>query len=379
LDYSRKIEAARRRITQHAMRMVFRKREDLACIAARLPRTGIHRILVCRTVHTLGDSLTLTPLLQELSAIYPGAEIDIVGSCPAAREIYGAFFCVGKIIQLPAHALRYPLRTLGALQQMKRTHYDLVIDPDPQSQSGRLLTLLADATYSLGFVGPKKSGKMTHGVAVPDEPRHKGTIPVFLLRSAIGEEASKRKYPRLDIQLSAFERRQGQDKLARLTSTHSVSARKKGSIGIFANGTGSKRLGSDWWTRFIEAFEPAVADYDLVEILPAFGQSLLGSRYPGYYSSNVRKMASVITNLSLYVSADCGVMHLACASGAPTVGIFAVTDTSEWGPYGDSNHAIDARDLTPEQVAVQILDVLKTPIALQSPRRAPLKVDRIPA
>src|ERR1035437_5400155 len=137
VDYSPKIEAARRRITQHAMRMVFRKKEDLACIAARLPRTGIHRILVCRTVHTLGDSLTLTPLLQELSAIYPGPEIDIVGSCPAAREIYGAFFCVGKIIQLPAHALRYPLRTLGALQQMKRTHYDLVIDPDPQSQSGR--------------------------------------------------------------------------------------------------------------------------------------------------------------------------------------------------------------------------------------------------
>jgi heptosyltransferase-3 len=358
MAFSSKIDATRRRITQWMMRLVFRQSGGLTQIAARLPRAGIHRILVCRTVHMLGDSLLLTPLLEELSAVYPGAEIDIICGYAVAREIYGGFFSVGKIIQLPAHALRYPLRTLGALRQMKRTHYDLVIDPDPQSQSGRLLTLLARKTYSLGFVGPKKSGKMTHGVVVPGEPRHKAKIPVFLLRSALGETILKDAYPPLCIALTTFECRQGREMLASMTKVSCGSRVKKGRIGIFANATDGKRLGIDWWTKFLEVFEPGTVDFDLIEILPAFGHSLLDCRYAGYFSSNVRKMASVIANLSLFISADCGVMHLACASGAPTVGVFTVTDASEWGPYGDSNCAIDHRDLTPAQVAVQVLGLL---------------------
>ncbi len=340
------------------MRLVFRQTSGLAQIAARLPRTGVHRILVCRTVHSLGDSLTLTPLLDELRAVYPGAEIDIINGCAAACEIYGGFFSVGKIFQLPTHALRYPLRTLGALRQMKRTHYDLVIDPDTQSQSGRLLTLLARKTYSLGFVGPKKSGKVTHGVAVPGELRHKGKLPVFLLRSALGETNLKDAYPPLRIALTAFECTQGREMLASMTEASCGSRVKKGRIGIFANATDAKRLGIDWWTKFLEVFEPGAVDFDLIEILPALGESLLNSRYAGYFSSNVRKLASVIGNLSLFISADCGVMHLACASGAPTVGFFKVTDPSEWGPYGDSNCAIDHRDLTPAQVALKVLDLL---------------------
>ena len=71
-------------------------------------------------------------------------------------------------------------------------------------------------------------------------------------------------------------------------------------------------------------------------------------------------MSGVIANLSLHVSADCGVMHLASASGTPTIGIFTVTDASEWGPYGDSNHVIDAHELTPEQVAARVLDILES-------------------
>ena len=358
MDISSKIEAVRRRTSQRMMRLVFRQPCGLAQIIARLPRADMHRILVCRTVRALGDSLALTPLLEELSVVYPGAEIDIISGCAAAREIYGGLFNVGKIIQLPTHALRYPLRTLGALRQMKRTHYDLVIDPDTRSQSGRLLTLLARRTYSLGFVGPTKSGKVTHGVLVPGEPRHKGELPVFLLRSALGETISKDAYPPLRIALTAFEYTQGRETLASMTAASCGSKVKKGRIGIFANATDAKRLGIDWWTKFLEVFEPGAVDFDLIEILPALGHSLLDSRYAGYFSSNVRKMASVIGNLSLFISADCGVMHLACASGAPTVGLFTVTDASEWGPYGDSNCAIDHRDLTPAQVAIQVLDLL---------------------
>src|SRR6185437_991146 len=362
--FTPKIQERRKRLVRAAMRCLLGESGDSGQASATLPRAGIHKILICRSVHTLCDSLTLTPLLHELSEIYPGAEIDIVNGSAVAGELYGKFFSVRRIFQLPAHAARHPLRTVLAIRAMRRNHYDLVIDPDPESQIGRLLALLADAGHSLGFSGPMKSGELTHEVAIPAEPRHKGTMPVYLLRTAIGDVPAQRVYPRLDIRLSAAERRQGRHILDRLKQQASDATEVKGTIGIYAFATGGKDLGSAWWNRFLRVFEPAAAGYSIIEILPAFGCSPLGSRHAGFFSSDIRKLASVLGNLSLYISADCGVMHLASAAGAPTVGIFTITPLSEWGPYGHANRAIDARRLAPEEDAVNILAILGVQAAI---------------
>lgn len=360
------------------MRCLLGASRDSGQASATLPRSGIHKILICRTVHTLGDSLTLTPLLQELSEIYPGAEIDIINGSPVAGAIYGKYFSVRRIFQLPARAVRHPLRTVRVIRAMRRNHYDLVIDPDPESQSGRLLALLADAGHSLGFSGPGKSGELTHEVKIPVEPRHKGTMPVYLVRSAIGDDPAQRDYPRLDIRLSAAERRQGRHILELLKRHQPDPARDKGTIGIYAFATGDKNLGSAWWNRFVRVFEPAAAGYTIVEILPAFGCSPLGSQHAGFFSSDIRKLASVLNNLGLYISADCGVMHLASAAGAPTVGIFTGTTLSEWGPYGHANRAIDARNLTPERVAAAILAILGIEAPIPQSENA-IQAQRVPA
>ena len=353
------IQEQRRRLARAVMRLMFSRSDKTARPARCLPRSGIYRILVCRTVHTLGDSLTLTPLLQEIGRVYPGAEVDIINGCPVAGSIYGQFFFVRRIFQLPPRVLRHPLRAIRTIGTMRQERYDLVIDPDPESQSGRLLALKARSRYSLGFAGPNKSGRLTHEIAIPRAPSNKGKVPVYLLRTALGERMTKREYPRLDVQVSPNERRRGKEILRRLNANRSIPSGKKGTIGIYAHATGKKNLGHAWWNRFLQVFEPAVRHYSLIEILPALGQSSLSSRYQAFYSSDVRKLASVLSNLALHISADCGVMHLASAAGTRTIGIFTVTPTAEWGPYGESNYAIDARDLAPEQVAREILGLME--------------------
>lgn len=361
--FSAQIQKQRRRLVRALMRLLFPKDHGLAGPARWMPRSGIYKILVCRTVHTLGDSLTLTPLLQEIGLAYPGAEVDIINGCPAARGIFGRYVFVRRIFQLPTHALRHPLGTLHAINAMRRDRYDLVIDPDPESQSGRLLALKARTTYSLGFAGPSKSGRLTHEIAIPIAPSNKGKMPVYLLRSALGESSVKVEYPPLDIQISPVERRRGKEILRRLNASQSIPSGGKRTIGIYAYATGRKNLSHAWWSRFLHVFEPAVRHYSLIEILPAFGQSLLDSRYQAFYSSDVRKLASVLGNLTLHISADCGLMHLASAAGARTVGIFTTTSSREWGPYGNSSVAIDAAGIAPERVANRVLALL----AEQSP------------
>lgn len=349
------LEARRRNATARMMRGVFRAG---SASGARLPRAGIHRILVCRFVHTLGDSLTLTPLLSELASVYPGAEVDIVSGCPVADALYGTFPNVRDIYRLPKHVAGHLLATGAIWHDMRRKHYDLVIDPDPQSQSGRLLALSAHATHSLGYVGPKKSGTLTHGIAVPDGLRHKAMMPVYLLRTALGEDPGVRPYPRPTLELANGEMECGRRTLDRLCEAHRQGDVGGPRIAVFANATRNKQIARDWWQRFIETFTRVVPDCRIVEILPAFGKSMLDDRFPCFYSSDVRKLAAFIANLDAYVSSDCGVMHVAWASGIPTIGLFNVTDPGEWGPFGPHCGALRANGSTPAETACRAAERL---------------------
>ncbi|HEX7369950.1 MAG TPA: glycosyltransferase family 9 protein [Rhodanobacteraceae bacterium] len=326
-------------------------------VGARLPRAGIHRVLVCRSVHTLGDSLTLTPLLTELAHTYPGAEVDIMSGCPIADALYGSFSNVRNVYRLPRHIAGHLLATVLTLRRMRRQHYDLVIDPDLQSQSGRLMALIARATHTLGYVSPRKSGVVSHGVPPPAELRHKAKTPVYLLRTALGEDPFARAFPQPSLGLTHAELacgRRTRDRLLEMLQTDARGLR----IAIFANATRNKLLAHDWWQAFIASLQQTLPDCRIIEILPAFGASMLDDRFPCFYSSDVRKMAALIANLDAYVSADCGVMHLAWASGTPTVGLFSVTDPAEWGPFGSNADALTLGTATPAQLSQQTAGLL---------------------
>ena len=130
-------------------------------------------------------------------------------------------------------------------------------------------------------------------------------------------------------------------------------------IGIFANATGAKCLPLEWWTRFLSVLEPACADHAIVELLPAFARSMLEDRYPTFFSSDIRGLAAVQSALALPVSADCGVMHLADAAGAPTVGLFDGTDPGQWAPCGEGGTYVAIAGRTPEAVAADVIAHLR--------------------
>lgn len=48
---------------------------------------------------------------------------------------------------------------------------------------------------------------------------------------------------------------------------------------------------------------------------------------------SLRHLAAVLQNISLYISNDCGPLHLAPAVGTPTVGIFGPGEPDIWFPY----------------------------------------------
>ncbi|MBS0589448.1 MAG: glycosyltransferase family 9 protein [Proteobacteria bacterium] len=321
-----------------------------------VPARGIHRILVCRATKTLGETLLLAPLLHELEIRFPGAEVDIVSGCAAAPALFARHAQVRRVTVLPRSIGKAPLRYWRVLRALRTAGYDLAIDPYVFSNSDRLLVRTTQARFRIGFDGARKSGHLTHALVEPKAPEHAAKLPVYLLRKTMGvaDEATPWTYPELDLRLSEAEREGGRKMLHALITTDAGTP-PRGAIGVYGFATGVKNYPRDWWERFLAVLARHYPEYVIVEIVPGFGRSQLGDAYPACFSSDLRKLGGVLANLSLYVSADCGIMHLAAASGAPTIGIFSVTDIPGWCVYGARNRTLDARGLDAEQVAADVV------------------------
>ncbi|MEE7558647.1 hypothetical protein HH299_02065, partial [Xanthomonas sp. Kuri4-2] len=193
---------------------------------------------------------------------------------------------------------------------------------------------------------------------------------VFLLRQALGNPEAAA-YPTPDLRLGDEEQAQGHAALARVLAQRPRAGARRGVIGVFANATGAKRLETPWWHGFLDTLEQLNTHYDLVEIVPAFGRSLLDDRYPAYFSNDLRKLAGVLSALDACVIGDCGVMHLSCAVQTPTVGLFVATDPGEWGPYGPQDRIIQAQRNDPGNTAREFSEIVQHPTSLCADKTTP--------
>ena len=344
------IEELRRRFFRGLSRRLFRVTDARLRRSEDLPPLKIRRILVCRPNHRLGNLLLLTPLLVELQRVLPNATVDIVLAGDCGAELFRTFTNVRHIYALSRRMVRHPITIVRTLMRIRRAGYDLAIDPCEASQSGRFLLAAANATYLLG-VPRQADANPADPLSARLAPTHMAQWPVFMLRRALLHQPSApdNDYPTLAVQLSLDERRRGRRVLDGLLRGQNESFDRI-VVGVFAEATGAKRYHQDWWGCFIAALR-LQRTCTIVEIAPPDGRSRLSSGLPVFSSPSPREVAAVIANMRCFVSADCGVMHLASASGTPTIGLFSVSDMAKYKPYGPHDHAIDTRGKPPEAVA----------------------------
>jgi heptosyltransferase-3 len=332
----------------------------------KIPKNGIYRILVCRPNHRLGNMILITPLIAELERLYKGAEIDIVAEGDAAKDVFQTFSSIRHIHCLPRRGFKHPFVFLSKILKIRNTRYDLIIDPCLGSGFSRALTRVFTGRRKLGFDDGDRRVGMTHLVPAAQAPHHMAKRAVTLARwYATPPINDVEGFPVLDIRLTDIEKRQGMQ-LIRDIVVASEQSNTIGVIGLFAEATGKKRYCKDWWNRFVEAVKLASPECAIVEIIPVHGQSMLDSKWPGYYSTSIRRMASAMAGVDMMISADCGVMHLAVASGTPTVGMFSVTDAKIYGPYGSHNAYLVTQGMTPQEAAMNAVQLYRDSFCMHS-------------
>jgi len=315
---------------------------------------GVHRILVLRPNHRLGNTLLITPLLSELERHFPGAEVDVVTGCEAAPEIFAGFRQVRRIYQLTRRPGHHPWRMWRMIRAMRRARYDLAIGCVKGSRSARMLIRWSGARQ---WIAPPFDDKDERDAgpawqaAWAQAPGHFALDAVHALRQALGGSRAVQEWPlpRLRIKLREDELAEGRATLDDLLGDTVGVDHGARVVAIFPNATGNKRLPGEWWQQFIETILQHDPSLHFIEMVAAHGRSQLEGRLPAFFSSDVRRMAGLIRQCDAYISGDCGVMHLACASGTPTLGLFTRPNLERYRPYGplDAAAMADPADATP--------------------------------
>lgn len=308
-------------------------------------KENIKTVLICRPNHRLGNQLLITPLVQEVTDTFPNCKIDLFVKGNISPILFENYENVDNIIKLPKKHFNDLLPYIKGWVALKKKRYDLVINADKNSSSGRLSTKFAKSDYKL-FGDEETDFQLKY----PDH-KHIAKYPVYSLRSylsQLGIPNTENPIPALDIKLSPSEIAAAKIELNKLIN------KDQKTICVFTFATGEKCYSEDWWTAFYDRLKKKYCNYNIVELLPVENVSQIGFKAPSFYSKDIRQIASFIANTDIWIGADSGMMHLASASKTPTVGLFSVTNIEKYEPYSNNSIALDTNSVNTDEMITAI-------------------------
>jgi ADP-heptose:LPS heptosyltransferase len=314
----------------------------------------IKRVLISRPNHRLGNQLLTTSLIQEVSSYFPDSKIDLFVKGGVAYPIFENYSQIGNIIALPKNHFSDLGKYLLVWLKLRTVKYDLAINVEQGSSSGRLSIKIAKA--KLKFYGDLVERDLL--ISQFPEAKHNAKFSVYIFRAylqKLGIKTSKQSIFPIDLRLTESEVAQGKIDLKNLEINH-----KKPTISLFTYATGSKCYDKTWWKNSYEAlYNQFGKDFNFIEVLPVENVSQLDFAIPNYYSKEIRAIAGLIANTAIFIGADSGMMHLASASQTTTVGLFSVTDIQKYQPFANGSIAIKTEEQSLNDMVLAIKTVLQ--------------------
>lgn len=295
----------------------------------------IRKVLICRPNKRLGNLLLITPLIQEVTSTFPNCKIDLFVKGTLAPIVFEKYENIDKIIDLPKKPFKELIKYLKVWTLIRKQNYDVVINVDQNSSSGRLAVKFSNAKYKI-------FGDLPEDVQLPYEDyEHIAKYPVYNLRytlAQVGIPNKENPVALIDLKLSQEEITQGKKLL------NDIVDEQKKTIAIFTFATGDKCYNVGWWEEFYAALKTEFPNHNIFEVLPVENVSQINFQAPSFYSKDVREIGSVLANVDVFVGADSGIMHLSSASKAPTVGLFSISNIKKYQPYGNGSIGIDTNE-----------------------------------
>lgn len=302
-----------------------------------IDKSKIKKVLISRPNGRLGNLLLITPLVEEVTTTFPDCKIDLFVKGTLAPIVFEKHANIDQIIHLPKKPFKELVKYFKVWTLIKKKDYDVAINVDQNSSSGRLAVQFSRAKY-------KFFGNLPENVTLDyDDYEHIAKYPVYNFRyflNQFGIEINKEPVALIDLKLSQEEIANGK------TILNNIVDENKKTIAIFTFATGEKCYCVEWWEEFYAALKKEYPQHNIFEVLPVENVSQINFQAPSFYSKDVREIGSVLANVDVFVGADSGIMHLSSASKAPTVGLFSGSNIKKYEPYGNNSVGVDTNTNT---------------------------------
>ena len=314
-----------------------------------ISKDEVKSIFVIRINYRIGNMLFITPMIQELQSEFPNAKIDILLGASFTKTLFKGFKNVENVYDFPRKLLKNPIFLFKYIAKIRSKKYAVLINLNGGSTSDRLATLIAKSTYKVAFCNEDSFTPVNRCVKRADfEITHEALKPLELMKIFDIKPNYDRK---LSIELSENELYLAKEELDDLTK-HS----DKMVLGIFRNARFDKKIEDDWWRDLLKEFRQINSDIIFVDILSPDILEVLDEDMIEYSQKDLRKLASFMANLGAFICADTGPMHLASASGVPTIALFKSTQPQLYGTLKKSDYSLVMGDRGVQEIAKDIYE-----------------------
>lgn len=346
------------------------------------------KLLLIRPDH-LGDVLLFTPALAALHGALPDTEITVMVSPsgtaslennPHVHRVVRCDF-PGMTRQSASNILAPYLYALEQSRQLRARGYDAAINFRNDYWWGALLLYLADIPVRLGYRWPESHRFLTHQEPQPGpevlpglpgrSAMHSVAVNLILVRRFLRlynlpfsfDESSTRLYFRPSPEDERFARLQlsewGLEKGQRLVALHpgTGASIKLWTVGHFADLADT--LAKTYGAKIVFTGGAAEKEY-INKILENCRLEHLRLDTTGLWG----RLAAFFGRCDLAIGLDSGPLHLAVATGTPTVHLFGPTDPAIYGPWGDpTRHRVILTDVSLPCQPCGILDFRREGLA----------------
>ncbi len=295
----------------------------------------VRRVLVVRGDERLGNLLMLTPFFALLRSSFPRAEVwalvgDKFSSLLEGNPHIKGFITWGRN---PLGLVRFLVRVMG-----KR--FDLAFDcshQDSLSFNNGLFTFLSLAPYRIGFRRRRPNPFLN--VEIPPPPGKVHQIEAyFTLLSPFGNQVNSNG---MEVSLTKEEVERAKGMLKSLGVDPSSFL-----VGIHPGGRRDKRWDLSKFASLAQGIKERYGFPLLIFWGPGerdiwrSNQELFSPWAIFSPELKLREFASLLSLCRIFISGDCGPMHLASALGIPTLSVFLVDNFWRYAPQGPHHRVV---------------------------------------
>lgn len=292
-----------------------------------------HKILAVK-LRSMGDTLLMTASLGALRKAFPQSEIHVLVSsrwAPLLQDHPDIDHL--HLVDLPSGKLQKTLSVFRYGLHLRKHRFDCVLNFHASPSSALLCRLTGSPVRAIHFHGLKDTNRYSTVELPPKIIKANSERDLDAVR-ALGIEVPEGLMPKISLR---------EDEKQRASTQLSDLQRP-----ILGLGLGASRPTKRWplshfvslaqlWKKHTGGSILAFASPDEKETL----LDPLSDKIPelrSFPSLDLRFVASLISQVNLFVGNDSGPRHLAVALGVPTLTLFGPESPHEWHPYPQDRH-----------------------------------------